>query len=55
MAKHTLKILRCSHLCMKGLNDIKTSQKQLASEYDDHKDKIRDLIDDNKKLFLENQ
>ena len=39
----------------KIISDVETTQKFLRDEYDESKDRVNNLIDDNKKTHLENQ
>ena len=38
-----------------SVNDIEDGQKFIEKEFEDQKEKIKDLIKDNKKMFSENQ
>ena len=37
------------------MNDIEDGQKFIEKEFEEQKEKIKDLIKDNKKMFLDNQ
>ena len=43
------------HKIKKTIDNVENSQEQLAAEYENQKGKIKELINDNKKLFKENQ
>lgn len=43
------------HKIKKTIDDVKNSQEQLAGEYENRKGKIKELMNENKILFRENQ